>query len=78
MQFSLDSSTAPMICVSNQQNVESNMNQDLAIFVAQMTRTIVMALVPVIFTAFVSMPLALERHPGEVASAGPVVEKHLT
>ena len=54
------------------------MNKDLAIFAAQMARTIVMALVPVILTAFVSMPLALERHPGEVASAGPLVEKHMT
>lgn len=78
MQFSLDSSTAPMICVSNQQNVESNMNADLGIFAAQMARTILMALVPVILTAFVSMPLALERHPGEVTSAGPSVEKHMT
>ena len=54
------------------------MSADLGIFAAQMARTILMALVPVILTAFVSMPLALERHPGEVTSAGPSVEKHMT
>lgn len=54
------------------------MDKDLGIFAAQMARTVLMALVPVILTAFVSMPLALERHPGEGASIKPVIVEHLS
>jgi hypothetical protein len=42
------------------------MHIELRAFLARLTGTILMALAPVVFTAFVTMPLALNRHPGEV------------
>jgi hypothetical protein len=41
------------------------MNQDLQSFAAQWVRIAVMALVPVVFTAFISIPMSLGGHPGE-------------
>ena len=43
------------------------MHPDLHRFLSRLARTIVLALVPVMLTAFVSMPLSLNRHPGEPA-----------
>jgi ABC-type phosphate/phosphonate transport system permease subunit len=43
------------------------MHADLHQFLSRLIGTIVLALVPVVFTAFVSMPLSLSRHPGELA-----------
>jgi hypothetical protein len=39
--------------------------------------TIALALAPVVFTTFVSMPLALQRHPGEPAQVGAPLQ-HMT
>jgi hypothetical protein len=40
---------------------------------------VAMALAPVAFAAFVSLPLALGAHPGEPRAWGPVpVERHMT
>lgn len=41
------------------------MQADLRQFIARLIGTIALALVPVVFTAFVTMPLSLSRHPGE-------------
>ena len=55
------------------------MNQDLAHFMKQWLRVAVAALLPVVFTAFVSIPATLGHHPGEadaLARAG--AERHMT
>jgi hypothetical protein len=44
------------------------MNTDLSNFIARFVGTVMLALAPVVFTAFVSMPLSLNRHPGEIAA----------
>lgn len=44
---------------------ENSMNADLKDFAFQWFRVALMALVPVLFTAFVCMPLSLGGHPGE-------------
>lgn len=41
------------------------MHADLHQFLSRLIGTILLALAPVVFTAFVSMPLSLNRHPGE-------------
>lgn len=41
------------------------MNTDLKNFALAWARIALMALVPVMFTAFVALPQALGRHPGE-------------
>jgi hypothetical protein len=46
------------------------MHAELHRFLARLSGTVVLTLVPVIFTAFVSMPMALSRHPGEPVPAG--------
>ena len=54
------------------------MQTDLHHFLTRLAGVIAMTLVPVIFIAFVSMPLSLNRHPGDpaVESNGPV--PHMT
>lgn len=54
------------------------MHTDLRQFLSRLVGTIVLALVPVVFTAFVSMPLSLNRHPGEVAQAQDAPARHMT
>jgi hypothetical protein len=41
------------------------MNTDLRAFLRQYAAVVAMALLPVVMTAFVSMPYTLGRHPGE-------------
>lgn len=53
------------------------MQADLHQFLARFIGTIALALVPVVFTAFVSMPLSLSRHPGE-ASQLDTAARHMT
>lgn len=43
------------------------MDTDLHHFIARFIGTVALAVAPVVFTAFVTLPLALNRHPGEVA-----------
>lgn len=53
------------------------MHPELHRFVSRFIGTVVLALVPVVLTAFVSMPLNLHRHPGEpVAPDAPA--RHMT
>ena len=54
------------------------MDADLKDFAAQWLRVALMALVPVVITAFVSMPLSLERHPGEGIAASNLTSQHMT
>ncbi|HSB24392.1 MAG TPA: hypothetical protein VLE94_14935 [Burkholderiaceae bacterium] len=53
------------------------MHTELHRFLARFIGTVALALVPVIFTAFVSMPMSLARHPGEAAAAG-LPPQHMT
>jgi hypothetical protein len=41
------------------------MHAELHSFLSRLAGTVVLALAPVVFTAFVSMPLSLNRHPAE-------------
>jgi len=45
----------------------AGMQTDLRTFLAHYLGIVVITLVPVVFTAFVSMPFTLSRHPGEMA-----------
>ncbi|HOY34671.1 MAG TPA: hypothetical protein PLX45_00475 [Piscinibacter sp.] len=47
------------------------MHTQLQSFLRRYFGVVMITLAPVIFTAFVSIPFNLERHPGEVAAAQP-------
>jgi hypothetical protein len=47
----------------------TDMHTQLQSFLRRYLGVVVITLAPVIFTAFVSIPFNLERHPGEVAAA---------
>jgi hypothetical protein len=49
----------------------TDMHIQLQGFLRRYLGVVAITLVPVIFTAFISMPLSLARHPGEVAAAQP-------
>ncbi|MBL8359210.1 MAG: hypothetical protein JNN18_01870 [Rubrivivax sp.] len=53
------------------------MHPELHRFLSRYIGAVALALAPVIFTAFVSMPLNLARHPGEQAVVGQAW-KHMT
>lgn len=53
------------------------MQTELHRFLSRFVATVVLAVVPVIFTAFVSVPMSLGRHPGEFAQAD-VPPRHMT
>lgn len=53
------------------------MNADLKIFAEQMLRAVVMALVPVVATAFLTMPISLGGHLGEMP-AQTAGQRHMT
>lgn len=54
------------------------MDQDLKDFAAQWLRVVAMALVPVVVAAFIGVPMALERHPGETRMANERAHWHMT
>ena len=54
------------------------MHVDLHHFLARLVGTVAMTLVPVVFTAFVTLPLSLNRHPGEPAARSAVGFQHMT
>lgn len=54
------------------------MQVDLREFLVQFLGTVTMTLLPVVFVAFVSMPLSLNRHPGEAASVPNPSFAHMT
>lgn len=54
------------------------MHADLHEFLARLAGAVAMTLVPVVFVAFVSMPLSLNRHPGELPVAANAPAAHMT
>jgi len=54
------------------------MQDDLRDFLYRLAGTVVMTLVPVVFIAFVSMPLSLNRHPGEGPADATASFVHMT
>jgi hypothetical protein len=53
------------------------MNSDLRLFLARLFGLVAMTLVPVVLTAFLTIPFNLGRHPGDAAPEGPVA-RHMT
>ena len=54
------------------------MDRDLRQFAAQWLRVVTMALAPVVLATFLSVPLAIGRHPGEPARTGAPAPVHMT
>lgn len=54
------------------------MQQDLRNFIAQWLRTAAMALVPVVLTAFVTIPWNLQSMPGDQPVRVASAERHMT
>lgn len=54
------------------------MQTDLKGFLSQLAGVVAMTLVPVVLIAFVSMPLSLNRHPGEPAQQDAGMTRHMT
>jgi hypothetical protein len=54
------------------------MHQELSRFAAQWLRVAAIALLPVIATAFVTIPWNLGGHPGERASVAAAGDRHMT
>jgi len=57
---------------------ELQMDNDLRHFLARLVGVVAMVLLPVVLTAFISMPLSLGRHPGEPAPQGEAASRHMT
>jgi hypothetical protein len=53
-------------------------NPELHRFVTRLIGVVAITLVPVVFTTFMSMPLSLNRHPGEAAPTGTALPRHMT
>jgi hypothetical protein len=53
------------------------MNSDLRHFLSPMIGLVAMTLVPVVLTAFLTIPFNLGRHPGDAPPEGPVA-RHMT
>lgn len=53
------------------------MHPELRCFLSRFIGTVVLTLIPVIFIAFVSMPISLQRHPGDPAPTG-LPLRHMT
>jgi hypothetical protein len=54
------------------------MHPQLKLFARQYLGVVVATLIPVLLTAFLSMPIALARHPGETPVAGAATNGHMT
>ncbi len=54
------------------------MDHALRGFVSDLLGIVGMALVPVVVTAFLSVPYTLNRHPGEPLQPDSVVHRHMT
>jgi hypothetical protein len=54
------------------------MHPVLALFIRQYLYVVCAALVPVILTTFLSIPMSLGAHPGEVRSASVTADRHMT
>lgn len=69
-------SMAETQCIATQPS-DATMHADLHQFLSRLVGTVVLALAPVVFTAFVSMPLSLNRHPGELVQVD-APARHMT
>jgi len=58
--------------------MEKEMNEDLKFFWLSWARVVLMALVPVVFVAFTSIPLTLGGHPGESMERTVISDGHMT
>jgi hypothetical protein len=54
------------------------MHTELRRFLTQLIGVVVMSLMPVVLTAFLTMPLSLGRHPGEPVLPGTIELRHMT
>ncbi|MEO8118567.1 MAG: hypothetical protein ABI606_04495 [Rhodoferax sp.] len=54
------------------------MNSSLRIFVSEFAGVVLATLVPVILTAFLSIPVTLGGHPGEPRTAQALTNTHMT
>jgi hypothetical protein len=54
------------------------MNTDLKAFIASYLRVVLMALLPLALTAFLSIPYTLGGHPGESIAKGSTTDQHMT
>ncbi len=61
-----------------QPDQEMTMHTELRNFAGEVLRAVAIALVPVVVTAFVSMPMNLGAHPGEAPALQASPPRHLT
>ncbi len=54
------------------------MGTSLRVLISQFVGVVVAALVPVILTAFLSMPFILGGHPGEIRSTDALLGQHMS
>lgn len=54
------------------------MSTALRLFIHQYLLVVLLALIPVVLTAFLSIPLSLGGHPGEPRSGQPPPSAHMT
>jgi hypothetical protein len=54
------------------------MHTELRMFLHRLTGVITITLAPVVLTAFISMPLSLNRHPGELPLLSAAAPSHMT
>ena len=64
-----------MLVVTREEQI---MDHALRAFVSDLLGVVGMALVPVVVTAFLSVPYTLNRHPGEPLQPDSVVHRHMT
>jgi hypothetical protein len=57
---------------------EQKMNAHLRLFAAQWLGVALMTLAPVVLVTFLTVPMALGRHPGEPAPNGEPTQWHMT
>jgi hypothetical protein len=55
-----------------------HMHSELRHFLLRLSGIVALALVPVIVTAFLSLPLSLGRHPGEAPAIDELQLRHMT
>ncbi len=54
------------------------MDSSLRLFIRQFAGVVLATLVPVILTAFMSIPVTLGGHPGEARAANALLTQHMT
>jgi hypothetical protein len=59
-------------------STEDNMPAASLAFTRQFAGVVLAALVPVVLTAFISIPMSLGGHPGEVRAAADTAARHMT